>query len=108
MSQGDLFAPWEYDSDNGGKYTLKLSNTIANAAGFQIANNYFSLLGPWPYHERDLRHVNGSTPGGKRTRIPCPSNSTPLYVIGGTYNLRGTVYTVLGAEGERRPGSHNR
>ena len=65
---------------------------------------------PWPWHERDLRHVTGydTTNNDKHSRLVIATNNFALFTSGGTWNNSNTgrSYTVQGAEGERRPANH--
>jgi hypothetical protein len=106
MGFGDTFSYYEYESDNGHTYNIKLSAITAAQGGFTEADSAFSNPS-WPFHERDMRHVTGSTDAGKRAHIPVGINSNALYQnAAGSFTLHGTSYTVDSAIGERRDVRH--
>lgn len=104
MSTGDTFSYWNYSSDNGHDYVIRLSGRIASAGGFGPSTG--SPLDPgstfWPFHPRDMRHVTGRASDGSHARLPIGTSGNSLYVSGGTFTLNGKGYVVTGAEGERR------
>ena len=102
MGFGDTFSFVQYTGDSGTAYAVKLSAAVAAQGGFSTA---LSPIGNpvWPWKAHMMRHVNGKSASGKYARIPLATNSNSDYVSGGTFSLHGIEYTILGAEGERRP-----
>lgn len=109
MGAGDTFDFYEYTGDDGKPYNVKLSAADAAAGGFGAATDPLDYP-PWPWHERDLRHVTGydTSNNDKHSRLVIATNSFALFTQGGTWNNANTgrSYTVQGAEGERRPANH--
>lgn len=105
MGLGDTFAFYFYVSDDGTSYAIKLSALDAAAGG--LASGADPATDPvWPYGARLMRHVEGKSSSGTRTRLPCGSNTNALYVSGGSFSLRGVTYSVLGQIGEARRKNH--
>jgi hypothetical protein len=109
MGFGDTFGFYPYASDNGNVYNVKLSAADAAAGGFPAAVAPLANP-PWPWHEKDLRHVTGFNSANKlkHGRLVIYIVTNPLFTTGGTWTNSTTTqtFTVLGAEGERRPASH--
>jgi len=109
MGAGDTFKFYPYVSDNGTTYDIKLSAADATAGNFPAAVAPLTNP-PWPWHTRDLRHVTGYLTSNplKHGRLIVHDAAFPLFTSGGTWNnsVTGNSYTMLGAEGERRPASH--
>lgn len=110
MGLGDTFGYFDYNSDDGTTYVIKLSTAVATAGGFSAASG-----GPiggtntvWPWHESDMRHVTGRDGSGHRARCPIASPSNTLFQSGGTFTIHSRGYVVTGAEGERRVANHVR
>ena len=109
MATGDTFGWYSYNSDDGSIYTLKMSTAEATAGGFSAGSSPLNATSfVWPWHTRDIRHVNGVSSAGKRNSLKIADASSTMFQNGGTYTLHSVVYTILGAEGERRPASHVR
>lgn len=103
MSIGDIFGFFNYVSDNGNTYVVKLSFHVANQGSFGVYTGQIGAAVIWPYGAKNMRHVYGISTGNKRARIPIASNGGALYVTGGTFtNLAGTAFTTEGAIGEAR------
>lgn len=96
-----------YNSDDTTTFAVKLDSRIATQGGFSSVPKPPETM-PWPWHSRDMRHVNGvNADGSKRARIPIADPSNGKYTNGGTFNnTLGESFTITGAEGERRPASH--
>ena len=109
MGFGDTFGYYLYTSDNTNQYVVKLSQADATAGGFGGTVNPLNFSA-WPFNYRDLRHVTGYNTAApeKKGRLIIATNSTTLYVNGGTWtnSNTGASYQTQGAEGERRPASH--
>src|SRR6266446_719712 len=102
MGAGDTFLFYDYHSDDLNTYSIKLSAVVAAQGGFSGgAVNPASLA--WPYHYRDLRHVNGKIVGtSKHARLPISNANNALYTSGGSFTLAAGTYLVQGSEGERQ------
>jgi hypothetical protein len=101
MGVGDAFKFYEYISDNGNTYSLKLSALVAVAGGFgTIADP--NATPPFPYGPKNVRHVWGKSSAGKRTRLPIKNSGDSLFVSGGSFSLAGGTYIVEGCIGEAR------
>lgn len=106
MTLGDTTGYYFYDSDDGTTYIVKLTSKAATAGGFSPAPAPIGATEPvWGYGAKNLRHVTGKA-GVKRARCPIASVTNALYQSGGTFQLLSGTYTIVGAEGERRPGSN--
>lgn len=101
MGFGDKFDFYGYNSDDGTTYAIKLSEDVAAQGGFTTTVNP-STEKVWAYHAKNLRYVRGVTSDGSRAKIPIQSNTSTLYVSGGTFTLHGNTYTVEGRIGEKR------
>lgn len=101
MGVGDVFHFYEYKSDNTNNYALKLSEHVAAAGGFSTVVDPL-VIPPWPFHERNVRHVLGDDGAGHSTRLPVQSNTTSLYVSGGSFTIGARTYSSGGAIGEKR------
>jgi hypothetical protein len=101
MGLNDEFAFYNYDSDDGSSYAVKLSAKVATAGNFGAAVNPLTSV-CWPFDAKNMRKVYGVNAGGKRTHLPIANPGNGLYMTGGTFTLAGGVYTGQGAIGERR------
>lgn len=105
-----MAAKWyQYTSDDGINYAIKIPiASQATAGGFTTSVSPPPATNAWPYKGKDIRHVNGvDSTGAIRGRLRIATAAFALFQDGGTWtNTKGTVLTVTGAEGERRPGSH--
>ena len=101
MGLGDTFNFYNYGSDDGNGYAVKLSAAVAAAGGFSTEVDPLSYPG-WPFGPENLRHVWGLDSSGNRTKLPISSVIDSKYVSGGTFTLHGRTYTVQGAIGEAR------
>lgn len=100
MGVGDSFAFYNYVSDSGATYSIKLSAADAGQGGFiQTAGTPTNI---WPYHAKNMRHVLGNDGAGHRTKLPIASNANSKYTTGGTFSLHGRTYNIEGAIGEKR------
>lgn len=106
MGQGDTFGWYIYNSDNGQSYNIKLSALEAAASGAQPSD--LNAYPAWPWHKRDLRHVDGVTGSGKRGVLYIMSAVSSLFAMrtANSWTMGAYTYQVTGAEGERRPTSH--
>lgn len=100
MGLGDSFGFWNYDSDDGNTYAVKLSALTAAAGGFTEADLEGANF--YPYGPKNMRHVWGVADTGKRARIPLATNSNAKFVSLGTFSLHGVDYKIEGAIGEAR------
>lgn len=102
MGFGDDFAYYNYISDNGETYIVKLSSITGGQGGFiQTAGSPLDGVG-YPFGPRNMRHVWGVSLTGKRARLPIADASNTKFVDGGTFTLHGESYTIQGAIGEKR------
>jgi len=109
MGMGDDFGWYNYDSDDGNTYLVRLSADIAGAGFFAPGTSPLSGGGsPWPWHYSDMRHVTGYAATGERGRCPLGTTSDPRFATGGSWTAHGRTYTIIGALGERRPANHLR
>jgi len=99
LNQSFLF--YNYNSDNGQQYIIKLSTDDAAAGGFGGAVDSGSGA-PWGYRRKNLRHVLGNDGAGHKTRLPLASSANALFVGGGSFTLQGRTYAVQGQIGEAR------
>jgi len=101
MGRGDTFHFYQYVSDDGNFYFLKLSDAVADAGGFSTQVDPRSARA-WGFGPKNIRHVYGKSTTGKRDRLPIATADNALYVSGGNFSLGGTSYAVEGAIGEAR------
>jgi hypothetical protein len=101
MGAGDTFKFFQYTSDNGSEYSLKLSVDVANQGGFTTQVSPSAAV-PFPFGPKNVRHVWGVTSSGKRTRLPIATSDFGLYVSGGSFTLAAGTYAVEGQIGEKR------
>jgi hypothetical protein len=106
MGYGDTFNYFNYVSDNGKTYCVKMSTAVAAQGGLPVTNAP-STAQFWFYHQRDLRHVTGVSSSGKRAHIPCGTPNNTLFTAqGGSFTLHGVAYTIESSIGERRDIRH--
>ena len=101
MGRGDTFGFYQYTSDDGTNYAIKLSANVAGNGGFGTSVDPRAVK-VWPYHAKNMRHVLGKGSGTTRTRLPCATATQALYVSGGTFTQGLDTYVVEGAIGEKR------
>lgn len=104
MGFGDEFNYYEYHSDDGNTYNVKLSLLIGAAGGFNVATSPLSNPG-YPYNPGNMRHLWGVSSEGKRSRLPVANSLSSLFVEGGSWSMHGQTYVSQGAIGERRVAS---
>jgi hypothetical protein len=107
LASGDTISWYTYVSDNTISYNVKLTAQVAAAGGFAASAR--GALPPWPWHYRDMRHINGVTATFDSKRLPIASVGNGKFTsASGTWTTYGVSATVTGAEGERRPSTHLR
>ncbi|HKU17710.1 MAG TPA: hypothetical protein VJP80_00380 [Candidatus Saccharimonadales bacterium] len=92
-----------YTDDQGNTWTVRLWSVIAQAGGFSagIGGN-----GPWPFHQKNMRRMDGVDANGHRVRIPVATTananweSAPNVTV--NYLTGARTYTVTGFTGERK------
>lgn len=99
MGLGQTFAFYNYLSDDGKTYQVKLS---ADDAAAGVFGSPVSVSAAWPYGRRNMRHIWGKSNAGKRTSLPCASPLQSNWVLPATFNLQGVTYAPEGAIGEKR------
>lgn len=103
MGAGDTFNLYNYISDNGQTFQIKLSAQIASQGGFTSYSGSVQTANLWGFGAKNLRHVWGLASGGQRTRLPCNSAANGKYVSGGTFTTKaGLSMIIQGAIGEQR------
>lgn len=102
MGRGDTFAFYNYNSDSGSDYAIKLSTAVAAAGSFVQITGSVSGSKVWPFGAHNMRHVLGKSSSGLRTRLPISTNSNTLYQTGGSFTLGGVTYGIEGIIGEKR------
>lgn len=101
MGLNQQFAYFEYASDDGTPYCVKLSTDVQAAGGFGAAVNPLEHK-VWPFGSKNMRYVYGKDGSGHRTRLPIATAGNTLYTDGGTFSLQGRAYSTEGAIGEKR------
>lgn len=104
MGMGDEFHLYQYLSDDGENYYVKLSDEMAEEGGFPSAAG--TTIPAYPYNSTDKRHVLGRSDDGKRGKLYLATPDDPKFVSGGTFSLHGRTYVIQGKIGERRAVSH--
>lgn len=103
MGAGDTFNFYNYVSDNGGTYQVKLSAQTASQGGFTKFTGSLQSGDFWGFGVKNLRHVWGTASGGQRTRLPIANASNAKFVSGGTFTTKaGLSMIIQGAIGEER------
>ena len=101
MGYGDTFKFYDYASDRGDTFVVKLSSAIASEGGFTENTDPQSGIA-WPYNSKNMRHVWGKASSGKRARVPIAAADDDKFTSGGTFTLHTVSYTIQGAIGEQR------
>jgi len=102
MGLGDVFKIGYYHSDDGGIYSVKLSQAMCTEGGFETGD--FTV--GYPYNSKDMRHVLGVDDAGHRTKCYVATASDPLFVDSTHFDLHGRTYKIQGRIGEARKLSH--
>ena len=100
MGFGDEFHFYNYISDDGATYAVKLSDNVAGQGGFIQASG--TPTNGYPYGPKNMRHVWGEAADGLRARIPIASAGNTKFTTGGDFTLHGVSYTIQGRIGEQR------
>jgi len=101
MGSGDTFGFYQYKSDDTKNYVVKLSAATAAQGTFTTVADPLGTAG-YPYGPKNMRHVWGVDPAGKRAKVPMADATNAKFVAGGTFTLHGITYTIQGAIGEQR------
>lgn len=105
MSTGDTYGFYEYISDSGGLYAVKMSVENAGQGGFSTQVDPKSTA-VWAYGAKNLRRVYGKDSAGHRTHLACHDPAVGVFATGGSFTLRGRTYTAQGSIGEKRKENH--
>lgn len=93
----------EYHDDFGDIYTIRLTESIANAGGFNHSTIRNPANPPWENLRKQMRHIMIKTPDNlHHDRIPIASPNFNPYVYGGTIDdVAGRDgWVVTGRKGE--------
>lgn len=99
---------YQYNSDNGTSYSIKLSGDVAGIGGFlQLPNP--DALPAYPFHAHDMRHIwFKSQTNGNRIRIPVSSGGSSFFMQPTQITYKSDTYQPEGAIGEKRAVSHRK